>query len=145
MIRILLLPLSIIAIILAQLVGHSDSCTQGSGDGWLAGAAVSMPFIIIIAIFTVATIAFGPGRRRRLELIAFAVVALGAAGLLLVNAGLLHRILLLGLTACEPDYGPATREDMTVAVVYGLLPFITMLLSLIALRRSWSAPAKSQS
>jgi hypothetical protein len=121
---------------LAQFIGYTGTCTQGSTDSWLAGAVTSLPFFVIILILAVTRILLPHAARPRLESIAFAVVAAGSIALLLGNFDLLNTVIIQGSSPCGADFGAAVREDYTIAVIYGLAPLLAAILSIVALRRS---------
>ena len=129
------MPISIIAAIFAQAVGHAGSCTQGSSDSWLAGATASLPFFLIIVMLGLATLLHGSAKRPKLERLAYAIVMLGAVGLLLANLGMLKTVVVEGSSICGAEFGSAAREDLTIAVVYGLVPLLAAIISFLAYRR----------
>ena len=52
----------------------------------------------------------------------------GLAAILAMNAQLIKHILISGVTACGPDYGPKTGDDNVILFGYGILPSVAFLL-----------------
>lgn len=134
-IRILILPLSIAAAALAQFLGYTGNCSEGSTDGWLAGAMTSLPFFGTILLLALASILLRGSKRPRLDKLAFGLVAAGCLALVLGNLVLLSTVFLHGENLCGAEFGAAGREDYTIAVVYGLVPLLVGMLALFAARR----------
>lgn len=131
--RLLVLPVAMLAAGLLQAMGFTGTCTGGDGAAFFVGAIISVPCFAVILGLSWATLAARSVRHPRLDMAAYVVAAGLAALLLAFNASLLRVILVDGNTACGPDHGAAGREDYLIAFSYGALPLIAIAMAIWAL------------
>jgi hypothetical protein len=125
--HIILFSCCIVLAFLTQALGYTNTCTQGDPDPWITGTVLSFPFLAVLIGFSVASF-FGRQKNRTIfEILAYVIAILGCAAILAMNAELVKYILVLGVNACGPDYGPKTGDDNIIVFGYGILPSATLL------------------
>lgn len=131
--HIILFSFCIVLAFLIQALGHSSTCTQGDTDPWVSGTVLSFPFLAVLIGFGAASLFRSQRHLTALEISAFVIGLLGCSVILAMNAELIEHILILGVTACGPDYGPKTSDDSVILFGYGIMPAVAILFLLASL------------
>lgn len=125
--HIVVFSFCIVLAFLTQALGYSSTCTQGDTDPWVSGTVLSFPFLAVLIGFGVFTFFRKHRHLMALERTAYVIGLLGCAAILTMNAELIKHILILGVTACGPLYGPKTSDDNVIVFGYGVLPAVAFL------------------
>ena len=136
--HIVVFSFCIVLAFLTQALGYSSTCTQGDTGPWVSGTVLSFPFLAVLIGFGIATFFRGQRHPMALEISAYVIGLLGCAVILAMNAELIKDILILGVTACGPLYGPKTSDDNVILFGYGILPalaFLFLLASIVKRQR----------
>lgn len=135
MMRVILLPFLGLLAATMQSIGKQGTCSHGDNGTLLVATLISLPFLVTV-IGLVSVTAFSRQVSRSISMAIACVIVLAAmAWLLFDNFGLLQNIVWNKYTACGPDQGPRSREDFTIAFVYGLLPLGALITTVFVLCR----------
>jgi hypothetical protein len=132
--------LLMLLVIPLQLLGYTDTCTQGGPDGFTNGVFVSSPLLLAVSVI-VLRLRSRPVSESALMLGSLITLAVLSVVLVAMNFPLLAEILFGSGHPCGPDYAyhvPSLGNlPLFISFLYGFWPAAIGLASTIVLYKGW--------
>ncbi len=131
---ILIIGLFLTAMVL-QMLGNSETCTQGGIDGFVVGAILSLPLLLLVGVLQTINLI-----KHQIAVLEASVIVLSTGAFLILTFNIWSAILIHGTPCGEPYTVPGQSLQPTfVLFSYAVVPAAILMVSIVSIGLAFSS------